>query len=175
MTARPDQTTAQSRRYEVLEAIERIEQNETDAARVNDDWTFWEALGEWAISGQTEYLADFFRDPDARATISTDHWLVFAHHLESLRKRLRGNPHNPPRDEDVYEAAKFFDKGLQRLRETRGRAHVSTEDRMSVLDNAIKQYANKKGISIHKHSAKYANLERQIFNAWKSGRFKKRT
>jgi hypothetical protein len=73
---------------------------EEESGPLVNGFTFWEALQEAAATstptrlGVTKPLADFIREPEARATIRENGWRALACYLADMGKqRAVGNPH----------------------------------------------------------------------------------
>jgi hypothetical protein len=134
--------------------------------------TFWQALLHAGMSGETKPLADFIGDPKARRTITANGWLAVTDYIESLGKtRTAGNPHNPPPDMEVRDAAHSVDEQKRRWREQNGKLHVPPDVADGFIQDAIDRIAERRGVVIAAHSGPRVNLERWIRTALKAHRF----
>jgi hypothetical protein len=137
--------------------------------RVNG-YTFYEALFAAVDPTETKMLADFLRDPEARAQLSANEWEGLAGWIESLCKRLPGNPYNAP-DLEIREAARRVDAAKREWRLHNYRDLVPADVTQGYIADAIAWIAAQRGIPIPPDGGLYANLERRIRTALKGLRF----
>jgi hypothetical protein len=148
------------------------EEEVASGRRVNG-FTFYECLFAAVDPTETKMLADYLRDPEARAQLSDNEWEGLAEWIQLLRKRLPGNPHQTP-DLEVRAAARRVDDARKDWRLRNGRdprspvpGHVVND----LIADAIAWIAEQRGEPIPADSGLYANLERRIRTALKGRRF----
>jgi hypothetical protein len=135
-------------------------------------FTFYEALHAAVDPTETKPLADFMRDPAARAQLTDNQFEGLAEWIASLAKRLPGNPNK--RDLELREAARHVDAAKREWRLNNGRdpsSPVPPHITKGFIADAIARIAQQRGIAIPANSGLYHNLENHIRNGLKARRF----
>jgi hypothetical protein len=151
---------------DVLEFCEPTEE-ERERGPLVKGLTFWGALGQAAVVGETEPLAAFIASSKARATINEKGWRAFAYYLASIGKTQGpGNPvlQTQAVDPLVYAAARRVYLGKAEWREREGKPRVRKEVINELIKDAIRWIAEQRGVVIRESSGEHASLDLRIRN-----------